>query len=75
TQAHKEIGTGIWGMIGADGNADSQINNADKLDVWAVQAGSGGYQNGDFNLDAQVNNSDKNDVWIPNTGLGGQVPN
>ncbi|MCD4735832.1 MAG: hypothetical protein K8R53_07285, partial [Bacteroidales bacterium] len=73
--AHKEIATGVWGMTGADGNADGQINNADKLDVWAVQAGSGGYQNGDFNLDAQVNNSDKNDVWIPNTGLGGQVPN
>ncbi|MCD4735294.1 MAG: hypothetical protein K8R53_04580 [Bacteroidales bacterium] len=72
--AHKELTPGIWGMIGADGNADGQINNADKLDVWAVQAGSGGYQSGDFNLDAQVNNSDKNDVWIPNTGLGGQVP-
>ncbi|MBN1340883.1 MAG: hypothetical protein JXA03_16265, partial [Bacteroidales bacterium] len=62
------------GMTGADGNADQQINNGDKNDVWIQQAGTGGYKAGDFNLDAQVNNGDKNDVWVPNTGLGGQVP-
>ena len=72
--AHKEIGSGIWGMTGADGNADGQINNGDKIDVWSPEAGSSGYLSGDFNLDSQVNNSDKNDIWIPNTGLGGQVP-
>ncbi|MCD4736756.1 MAG: LamG domain-containing protein, partial [Bacteroidales bacterium] len=72
--AHKEIATGIWGMTGADGNADGQINNGDKIDVWSPQAGSGGYLSGDFNLDSQVNNGDKNDIWIPNTGSGGQVP-
>ena len=75
SQAHKEIAPGVWGMIGADGNSDSQINNADKLDVWVTQAGGGGYLKGDFNLDGQVNNTDKNDVWAPNSGLGGQVPN
>lgn len=73
-QGHKELAPGIWGMTGADGNADSQINNGDKIDVWGAQAGSSGYADGDFNLDTQVNNSDKNDVWVPNTGLGGQVP-
>ncbi|MBN1340908.1 MAG: choice-of-anchor D domain-containing protein, partial [Bacteroidales bacterium] len=50
--AHKEIAPGIWGMTAADGNADSQINNGDKNDVWAPQAGTGGYLSGDFNLDA-----------------------
>ncbi|MBN3034304.1 MAG: hypothetical protein JW861_01860 [Bacteroidales bacterium] len=74
TNGHKEIGSGIWGMIAGDGNADGQINNGDKIDVWAVQAGTGGYMAGDFNMDAQVNNGDKNDMWKPNTGLGGQVP-
>ncbi|MBN1340150.1 MAG: hypothetical protein JXA03_12550 [Bacteroidales bacterium] len=74
SQGHKELAPGIWGMTGADGNADSQVNNGDKNDVWAPQAGLSGYGSGDFNLDAQVNNSDKNDVWVPNTGLGGQVP-
>lgn len=28
-----------WGMVSGDGNADGLINNADKPDVWAVQAG------------------------------------
>lgn len=71
---HKEIGSGVWGMIGGDGLSDSQINNGDKNDVWAVQAGTGGYLAGDFNMDAQANNGDKNDIWVPNSGLGGQVP-
>ena len=71
---HKEIGAGIWGMIGGDGDANSQIGNADKNDVWSVQAGTSGYLSGDFTMDVQVNNSDKNDVWAPNSGKGGQVP-
>jgi len=74
TLGHKEIGTGVWGMIGGDGDANSQIGNADKNDVWAVQAGTSGYLSGDFTMDVQVNNSDKNDVWAPNSGKGGQVP-
>ncbi|MBN3034498.1 MAG: hypothetical protein JW861_02865 [Bacteroidales bacterium] len=72
--AHKELDPGLWGMAGGDGNADGQINNGDKLDVWSPQAGTGGYLAGDFNMDNQVNNGDKNDVWVPNTGMGGQVP-
>ena len=73
--AHIEVSPGVWGMIGGDGNADGQINNGDKNDVWAQEAGSGGYKAGDFNMDVQVNNGDKNDIWNPNTGLGSQVPN
>ena len=71
---HKQIGTGIWGMVGGDGNADSQINNGDKNDVWAVEAGTAGYKAGDFNMDVNVNNGDKNDILLPNAGMGGQVP-
>ena len=71
---YKELAAGIWGMVGGDGNADKQVNNADKLDVWAVQAGLGGYRQGDFNMDAQVNNLDKIDIWAVNSGYGGQVP-
>ena len=73
-QGHKELIAGVWGMTGGDGNADGQINNSDKIEVWAIQAGSSGYLAGDFNLDTQVNNSDKNDVWVPNAGSGSQVP-
>ncbi|MCD4747330.1 MAG: hypothetical protein K8R58_13610 [Bacteroidales bacterium] len=71
---HKEIGTGVWGMIGGDGDANSQIENADKNDVWAIEAGSAGYLSGDFTMDTQVNNTDKNNIWLPNSGKGGQVP-
>ena len=70
----RELATGIWGMAGGDGFQDNQINNKDKNDIWAVQAGESGYKSGDFNFDGQVNNSDKNDIWVPNTGIGGQVP-
>ncbi|MBN3035207.1 MAG: agmatine deiminase family protein [Bacteroidales bacterium] len=74
SNAQHELSAGIWGMIGGDGDADGQIGNGDKLDVWSLQAGSSGYKTGDFNLDIEVNNGDKNDVWVPNSGLGSQVP-
>jgi hypothetical protein len=74
TLGHKEIVPGIWGMTAGDGNADNQVNNSDKNNVWTPQSGTSGYQSGDFNLDGQVNNTDKNIVWKPNTGSGGQVP-
>ncbi|MBN1340952.1 MAG: hypothetical protein JXA03_16610 [Bacteroidales bacterium] len=71
---HKEIAPGIWGMAGGDGNSDNQVNNDDKIIVWAAQAGNSGYLNGDFDMNAQVNNQDKVDLWAPNSGTGGQVP-
>ena len=75
TVGHKEVGTGVWGMPGGDGNGDRQVNNGDKIDVWIPQAGSSGYYSGDFNMDGQVNNGDKIDVWQPNGGRSSQVPN
>lgn len=71
---HKEIGPGIYGMTAADGDANLQVNNADKNEVWAVEAGTSGYMAGDFNLDNQVGNTDKIDMWMPNGGKGSQVP-
>jgi hypothetical protein len=72
--AQKEVGAGVWGMIAGDGNADGQVSNADKLEVWKVQSGNSGYLAGDFNMDAQVNNADKIDFWTPNSGRSCQVP-
>ena len=72
--AHREIGTGVWGMISADGNCDNQVNTGDKIDVWAPQSGQSGYLSGDFNMDGNVGNQDKLDNWAPNAGSGGQVP-
>ncbi|MBN1338818.1 MAG: C10 family peptidase [Bacteroidales bacterium] len=73
-QAQRECAPGIWALIAADGNADGQVNNADKVEVWTVNAGSSGYLPGDFNLDGEAGNTDKNELWIPSTGYGSQVP-
>lgn len=72
--AHKELAPGVWGMIGGDGNSDGQVNNSDKNEVWAVQAGNSGYIQGDFNLDEQVSNPDKVEIWAVNGGMSSQVP-
>jgi hypothetical protein len=72
---HKLLGSGIWGMIGGDGDASGQVLTPDKTTVWQPQAGTTGYKSGDYNLSGQVNNPDKNDIWRPNSGAGDQVPN
>ncbi|MBN1340446.1 MAG: hypothetical protein JXA03_14045 [Bacteroidales bacterium] len=72
--AQKQLAPGVFGMISGDGNANGEVNNNDKNDVWAVQAGLGGYRSGDFSLDGQVNTIDKVEKWAPNTGSSSQVP-
>ena len=64
----------MWGMVGGDGNADGQVDNIDKNEVWLPQVGNAGYLAGDFNLDSQVNNQDKVDIWSPNVGRSTQIP-
>jgi hypothetical protein len=70
---HKEIATGIWGMVCGDGNSDNAVNSNDKTN-WMIQAGLQGYLGSNFNLDGNVNNIDKDDSWLPNNEFGGQVP-
>jgi len=74
TGAQKNLGGGVYGLFGSDGNADGNINSDDKNNVWVPQVGTQGYKSGDFNLDVQVDNKDKNDVWLPNIGEGSQIP-
>jgi hypothetical protein len=71
---HKELVPGVWGMTAGDGDGSGQVNNADKVEVWTLQAGMAGYLAGDFNLNSQVDNADKVDYWKPNSGAGSQVP-
>ena len=75
TLGSNELAPGVWGMIAGDGDASGQVNNQDKVDVWAIQAGLSGYNAGDFSMDGQVNNADKVDLWVPNGGRSTQVPN
>lgn len=70
----KQLAPGVWGMISGDGNADNQVNNADKLSCWVAQSGQSGYKSADFNLNGNVNNQDKLIIWKPNTGRACQVP-
>jgi len=71
--AHKQIGAGVWGMTAGDGNANGQVNNNDKNDVWKPQSGTSGYKAGDFSMNGQVDNVDKNDYWKVNSGKSTQV--
>lgn len=71
---YRELAPGLWGMVSSDGNADGQINQADKQDVWTVEAGLSGYRAADFNMDGMVNNEDKIEYWAVNSGMGSQWP-
>ncbi|MCF8403903.1 MAG: hypothetical protein K9H58_08160 [Bacteroidales bacterium] len=65
---------GIYGMIGGNGNANSNIDLIDLSSVWMIESGLKGYLFGDFTMDGQVDNQDKNDVWYDNNGKSGQIP-
>jgi predicted outer membrane repeat protein len=74
TNAQKNLGGGVYGIFGGDGNADGTIDTDDKTTIWSVEAGSSGYLKGDFNMNSQTDNSDKNDYWIENNGNSSQIP-
>jgi hypothetical protein len=75
TNAHKLIGTGVWGMFGGNGDGSGMVDINDKDPIWENQAGTNGYLKSDYNFDTQSNNKDKDDIWVPNMGKGNQVPN
>ncbi len=70
----KNLGNGIFGMIGGDANADGIINVSGDKPVWIPQAGKKGYLNSDINRDGQSNNKDKNNLWFRNLGEETYIP-
>jgi hypothetical protein len=74
TNAQKDLGNGIFGMLGGDANADNTVNDSDKTASWLFETGFSGYLSSDLNLDGQSNNIDKNDVWLLNIGTNSYVP-
>jgi uncharacterized protein (TIGR02145 family) len=66
----KQIGAGIWGLLAADGNANNQIDNNDKNEVWWTQKELPGYNGGDFNMNGQVGEDDRQVTWLENVGKG-----
>ena len=71
---HKQIGSGIWGMMSGDGDGNGTVNTTDKTPVWSTNSGKTGYFASDFNLDRQTNNKDKNEKWYPNLNKVSLVP-
>ncbi|MCD4732485.1 MAG: PKD domain-containing protein, partial [Bacteroidales bacterium] len=70
----KEIESGVWVMIGGDGNSDNLIDQLDKSNSWSFDVGKSGYLKSDFNMNRQVDNKDKIDNWLPNINKSSQVP-
>jgi hypothetical protein len=66
--AHSEIASGIWGMMAGDADANGEVDNKDKDDVWEPQLGTSGYLSGDFDLNGQVEPVDKTGKWEINAG-------
>ena len=73
TNAVKEVGLNVWGMIGGDGDTNGIIEESD-INSWSQSAGNSGYKPGDFNLNGQTDNQDKNEIWLPSLGYSSQIP-
>lgn len=72
--AHVELVSGKWGMICGDANADGDIDNVDKDDVWLPERYSSGYYPGDIDMNGSVLDSDKETLWEDNTGKSSVLP-
>ncbi len=72
----KKLESGVWGMIGGDGNANGSITASDNNAIWLPQflAGVDGYKSADYNLNGSVTASDNNSIWLVNNGKDSQVP-
>lgn len=71
---HKQLESGVWGMIAADGNGNGLIQNSDETAVWKADLGASGYLGGDFEMTGLTQNTDETAYWQPNLGGGGQTP-
>jgi hypothetical protein len=74
TNALKDLGNGLFGMIAGDMNGDGIIDYLDKSTEWDLEAGTSGYKNADLNLNGQVDNTDKTEFLEANQGFNSQVP-
>jgi uncharacterized protein (TIGR02145 family) len=70
----KLIGTGVFGMIGGDSDANGTVETSDKDPGWNLEAGIKAYATVDLNLDSQINNQDKDDIWLLNLGSTAKLP-
>ena len=69
----KDMGSGYFGMLSGDANADGSINQMDKT-IWINQVGNDGYLPADFKMDTHIDNSDKNEYWFLNQSYFSTIP-
>ncbi len=69
-----QLAENIWGSIAGDGNADGQINNSDKNEIWYNQQNNIGYYAADFDMDGEVNEKDLSGIWKNIAGKGSWKP-
>ncbi len=74
SNAQKDLGSGVFGMIAGDANADGSVDDLDKSGSWSMETGLSGYLPSDLDMDGQSNNMDKNDFWQINEGDSSHVP-
>ena len=69
TGAQRDLGNGVYGMWGGDGNLDGQVTAFDFLNVWLPGNGGGaGYDFGDFDMNGTITAFDFLKVWLPANG-------
>jgi hypothetical protein len=77
TQAYgggmKNVSTGVWGMFGADGDANNSLQSSDYT-LWRINSGSNGYISSDYDLDNTAQGSDYT-LWRINSGFSTTFPN
>ena len=69
-----DLGGGVYGLWGGDGNGSGWVYNTEDLTYWRNKAGTTGYKDSDYNLDGQVENRDKNDIWVDSYNKHSQIP-
>jgi len=70
-----DLGGGIFGLWGGDGDQNGTTSASDFSSVWLPQNGvPTGYHQGDYNLDGDVTAFDFILVWLPSNGRSSQVP-
>lgn len=71
----RDLGGGVFGMHGGDGDRNDQVSAFDFLTVWLPEnGGPAGYTFGDFNLSSDVTAFDFLQAWLPSNGQNSQVP-
>lgn len=72
--SQKNLGSGKFGLIAGDLNADGYINIDDLSDSWSFEVGKKGYLPSDIDFNTEIDNKDKNNMILDNLGSQSGLP-